>query len=68
MMKFLSLFSTVVLLGFPCLASPLAKRDFGPVTLFTPPSTYTNERTLYGRQVMLKTQSSVSLNHRAAFW
>jgi hypothetical protein len=35
-------------------ASPLAKRDFGPVTLFTPPSTYANERTLYARSLLLK--------------
>ncbi|PWY97774.1 Oligoxyloglucan reducing end-specific cellobiohydrolase [Testicularia cyperi] len=34
-------------------ASPLQKRDFGPVTIFTPPSTYTNERTLYARSLML---------------
>jgi hypothetical protein len=35
-------------------ASPVEKRDFGPVTLFTPPSTYANERTLYARSLMLK--------------
>lgn len=59
-MKLFGLISAALLMGFPCLASPLAKRDFGPVTIYTPPSTYTNERTLYGRQLMLKTQASVS--------
>ncbi|PWN54404.1 Oligoxyloglucan reducing end-specific cellobiohydrolase [Violaceomyces palustris] len=34
-------------------ASPVEKRDFGPVNIFTPPSTYKSDKTLYGRQLML---------------
>ena len=32
----------------------IAKRDFGPITIYTPPANYTNERTLYARSLMLK--------------
>jgi hypothetical protein len=55
-MKLTTLLSSILALTTCALASPvnLAKRDFGPVTIFTPPSTYTNERTLYGRQLELK--------------
>ena len=48
------LFTLLSTLWATCSASPLAKKDFGPVTLFTPPSTYANERTLYARSLMLK--------------
>lgn len=41
-------------------ASPLQKRDFGPVTIYTPPSNYTSDRSLYARSVML-TVNDVSL-------
>lgn len=34
-------------------ASPLAKRDFGPQTIFSPPSAYNVPRTLYGRSLLL---------------
>lgn len=34
-------------------ASPLQKRDFGPVTIYTPPSNYTSDRSLYARSLML---------------
>jgi hypothetical protein len=34
-------------------ATPLAKRDFGPLTIFQPPSTYTAPRVMYGRHVLL---------------
>ncbi|GAC98485.1 glycoside hydrolase [Pseudozyma hubeiensis SY62] len=46
-------------MGFACLAlsiaksSPLQKRDFGPVTIYTPPSNYTSDRSLYARTLML---------------
>lgn len=41
-------------------ASPLQKRDFGPVTVYTPPSNYTSDRSLYARSLML-TVNDVSL-------
>ena len=60
-MLFSSLFTALVsLTAFSSVsASPidtersLVKKDFGPNTIFTPPSTYSNERTLYGRSVLL---------------
>ncbi|KAI9361264.1 hypothetical protein DFJ73DRAFT_814595 [Zopfochytrium polystomum] len=33
--------------------TPLARRDFGPFTIYTPPSNYTADRTLYARSLML---------------
>ncbi|KAI8809306.1 Sialidase [Cladochytrium replicatum] len=44
--------------GF-CNASPLAKRDLGPVTVFTPPSNYTSDRTLYARSLMLTVNDTI---------
>lgn len=32
----------------------------GPITIYTPPSDYTNERTLYARAIQLEHQQSVS--------
>ncbi len=44
-------------------ASPLQKRDFGPVTVYTPGSNYTSDRSLYGRSLML-TVNDVSATQR----
>lgn len=41
-------------------AFPLQKRDFGPVTIYTPPSNYTSDRSLYARTLRL-TVNDVSL-------
>jgi len=46
---FLQLF--LVVAGF--VAATPVKRDFGPVDIFVPPSTYSAPRTMYGRHVML---------------
>lgn len=53
-MRLVSLAATLVY------ASPLQKRDFGPVTVYTPPSNYTSDRSLYARSLML-TVNDVSL-------
>ncbi|PWN94987.1 glycoside hydrolase family 93 protein [Tilletiopsis washingtonensis] len=56
-------FVALAFLAATCLGSPtvagladrngVSKRDFGPVTIYTPPSNYQRERSLYARHVML---------------
>lgn len=54
MLRFLQLSLLLLALNLGlATAKPLEKRDFGPVTIFTPPSNYVNEKTLYARQLML---------------
>ena len=40
--------------------SSLVKKDFGPNTIFTPPSTYTREKVLYGRSALLNDNSVIA--------
>ncbi len=54
MLRFLQLSLLLLALNLGlATAKPVEKRDFGPVTIFTPPSNYVNEKTLYARQLML---------------
>jgi hypothetical protein len=52
-----SLLPTALLLQSAVSAVPI----MGPVTIYTPPSDYTNERTLYARAIQLEHQKSVSI-------
>ena len=50
---------TALLAAGAAVASPLAKRDFGPVTIFDPPAEYNIPRTLYARGLRLNDVSHV---------
>jgi hypothetical protein len=43
---------TLALGAISVLSSP-TKRDFGPNTIYTPPSSYTNQKVLYARSLLL---------------
>lgn len=47
------IYASVLFLLVGVSASPLAKRDFGPQTVFSPPSNYNVPRTLYARSLLL---------------
>jgi hypothetical protein len=49
----LCLVAFFLFLGVNTFATPVSKRDFGPVSIFVPPTTYTAPRTMYGRHLLL---------------